>query len=54
MPSNVADLEMEYKQMDEEMTNVSSKDDVFSIQPSGKLQMNIIFRLFNWRKHKDL
>jgi len=29
------------------MTNVSSKDDVFSIQPSGKFQMNRIFRLFN-------
>ena len=39
IPSNVADLEMEYKQIDEVMTDTSSKEDAFSIQTSG-IRMN--------------
>ena len=37
MQTNVTDLEIQYKQMDQEITNASSKEDAFSIQPSGTI-----------------
>ena len=40
MQTNVTDLEIQYKQMDQDITNASSKEDAFSIQPSGTILTN--------------
>ena len=46
MPSNVADLDMEYKQMDEAITNTASNQNAFSIHPTGITALNQNINLF--------
>ena len=46
MPSTVADLDMEYKQIDEAITNTASNPNAFSIHPTGTTAMNQNIKLF--------